>query len=202
MKCERLGQTRGGVWTPEYRSWQAMKQRCYKTNDISYPNYGGRGITVCRKWRKSFASFLADVGKRPAPGYSIDRLNTNRGYVPGNVVWSTRKVQNRNTRRNKLLTFNGERLTLAEWVERLGLQYDLVKRRLLIGWTVEKALSAAVDSRKTGRPPIVSASTVKTVRRLYVEGRSTKDIAAQCGLSRAYIRALCADSSLRRDAVA
>ena len=85
--------------TPEYAVWKMLKQRCLNPRARKYPDYGARGITVCERWRDSFVAFLADVGPRPGPGYSIDRFPDNDGnYEPGNVRWATAKEQAANRR--------------------------------------------------------------------------------------------------------
>lgn len=84
--------------TPEYRIWDAMKARCCNLNNKHFKNYGGRGIRVCDRWLDSFANFLADVGRRPSPNHSIDRINNDGNYEPGNVRWATRHEQNLNKR--------------------------------------------------------------------------------------------------------
>ncbi|HRH15739.1 MAG TPA: hypothetical protein PK225_15490, partial [Azonexus sp.] len=85
----------------EYRAWLNMKCRCYNRLSTGYQMYGGRGIKVCAKWRFSFDAFYADVGPAPSPKHSIDRIDTNGSYRPGNVRWATRSVQNKNTRRSR-----------------------------------------------------------------------------------------------------
>lgn len=82
--------------SPEYRSWQMMKNRCHNPNARDYAYYGGRGITVCKKWRDSFACFLEDMGRRPSPTHTLDRKNPAKNYTPGNCRWATREEQSRN----------------------------------------------------------------------------------------------------------
>lgn len=87
----------------EYRIWTNMKTRCFNTGNVNYPLYGGRGITVCERWRDSFATFLADMGERPSDKHSIDRFpDLNGNYEPGNCRWATAKQQSRNVRTVKL----------------------------------------------------------------------------------------------------
>lgn len=90
--------THGMTGTPEHRAWDGLKQRCLNPNNPEYPNYGGRGITVCDRWLHGFENFLADVGLRPTHRHSIDRVNNDRGYEPGNVRWATAAEQARNRR--------------------------------------------------------------------------------------------------------
>jgi hypothetical protein len=84
--------------TSEYGIWQTMKDRCFREKDAHFKNYGGRGITVCDKWKNDFMSFYNYVGPRPSNDYSLDRINVDGNYEPGNVRWATRKLQNSNRR--------------------------------------------------------------------------------------------------------
>jgi hypothetical protein len=83
--------------TPEYRAWDSMIQRCTNPNRHQYEDYGGRGITICPQWF-TYEVFLKDVGRKPSPEYTLDRIRNNEGYYPGNVKWSTRKEQRVNRR--------------------------------------------------------------------------------------------------------
>lgn len=91
----------GMAKTPEYRAWVMMKNRCSNVNSPAWPNYGGRGITVCDEWRNSFEAFLAYVGRKPTAQHSIGRIDNDKGYAPGNVEWQTREQQANNQRHSK-----------------------------------------------------------------------------------------------------
>jgi len=97
-----------GQVRPEYMGWISMKQRCYNPKHKSYKNYGGRGIRVCKRWLLSVENFLADVGDRPSPNYSIDRIDNNGNYEPKNVRWATGKIQVKNRRKYIRIKNRGE----------------------------------------------------------------------------------------------
>ncbi|HEY9737554.1 MAG TPA: hypothetical protein V6D06_14770 [Trichocoleus sp.] len=121
-----------------------MKSRCHNPNNAAYDRYGGRGIVVCDRWRESFENFYADMGPRPSEQHSIDRINNDGNYEPGNCRWATDKQQSRNTRRNRLLTYNGETLFLDEWAERLSISKHTLQTRLWRGWSVEEAFETPI----------------------------------------------------------
>jgi hypothetical protein len=132
--------------TPEHMIWCSIKQRCFNPENKAYARYGGRGIVMCPEWRDSFERFIADVGMRPAPRLTLERLDNDKGYQPGNVRWATYKEQARNTRRNHRLTHGGETLTLVEWEERTGIkQHTIMARLKLWNGDVEKTLTTPVQ---------------------------------------------------------
>lgn len=140
-----------GKVSPEYNSWVHMIQRCHNPNNKDYKNYGGRGIEVCDMWKDSFEAFLLMVGKRPTLKHTIERIDTNKGYEPGNVRWATRAEQNLNTRSNVRLTIDGETKTVSEWSkdERCPVSMFTIYKRLDRGWDGSRAVftpSAAKSS--------------------------------------------------------
>lgn len=114
--------------SPTYRTWDSMKKRCSDPKNASWPRYGGRGIKVCERWLK-FENFLTDMGVRP-DGRSIDRIDNDGHYEPGNCRWATPKQQQLNTRLAKPITFGGETLSRRDWAARLGLTLQALSARV------------------------------------------------------------------------
>lgn len=125
---------------PEYKVWQDMKARCYYKKNNGFERYGGRGITVCDEWINSFATFYRDMGPKPSPIHSLDRIDNNGDYTPENCRWATHKEQSNNRRNNILFTIDGETKTLKQWCEQLNLKYKTVHARIKRGWTIESSL--------------------------------------------------------------
>ena len=117
-----------------------MRTRCYNTNCDAYPNYGGRGITMCDRWRKDFAAFYADMGPRPSPKLTIERKNNNHGYSPENCIWATRNVQANNTRVTPRIAVDAETMTAIEWSTKTGTPARLIHERLRKGWSARDAI--------------------------------------------------------------
>lgn len=128
-----------------FSSWNDAKQRCFNSKHRSFHHYGGRGITMCDRWISSFGNFLADMGDCP-PGLTIERHDVNGHYEPGNCRWAPKKDQTRNKRNSHFLEFNGQRLTIAEWSERTGLQARRINFRIAAGWPVSEALTLPPDA--------------------------------------------------------
>lgn len=121
--------THGMFGSPEWRAWASMRSRCLVPTNRNYANYGGRGITVCVRWRDSFEAFYRDMGPRPSPHHQIDRINNNAGYEPNNCRWATRAENQRN--RRTTVRYGG--LTLREISERTGENYYTLKTRAFRG---------------------------------------------------------------------
>jgi hypothetical protein len=139
-RAPRHHATVGRKKTPEYGIWAAIVQRCTNPSSYNFSYYGGRGIQMCDRWRDSFEAFLQDMGPKPTRLHTIDRLDTNGNYEPGNCRWATRAEQNRNTRRTRLYEINGERLCLTDWCARARLARSTVRKRLAKGQLIQTAL--------------------------------------------------------------
>lgn len=149
-KAAARNRTHGYAGRPEYQAWEGLIARCTRVKHKSYANYGGRGITVCERWRK-FENFIVDVGPRPISKrtpYTLERVDNSKGYEPGNVIWAIYKKQARNRRNNHLVTYSGETRCLAEFIEILGLDGERVRSRLKRGWTIEAAFEAGLQVRQ------------------------------------------------------
>lgn len=128
----------------EYRVWQGMKARCYNKNHISYCNYGGKGITVCDEWINSFDTFIKDMGYKPDPSYTIERVDNSKGYSKQNCKWASKQEQNSNKGNNVFITANGITLTVTEWSRKLGINHMVLRNRLKNGWSHDDTVSKPV----------------------------------------------------------
>ena len=124
--------------SPTHVSWSAMVTRCFNVDHKHFAVYGGRGITVCERWLH-YENFVEDMGERP-PGTSIDRIDGDGDYEPGNCRWATKQQQQNNLRSNRYLTIEGRTQTVAEWARERGLKKNTVYARLFNGWSAEDAL--------------------------------------------------------------
>jgi len=120
-------QTHKMTKTTEYIAWHSMKSRCYNESYKGFDHYGKRGITVCSRWLNSFENFYADMGEKPTPKHSLDRINNDGGYSPENCKWSTYSEQNRNRRTSVLVDIDGVTKPLKEWCEIHKCNYENVR---------------------------------------------------------------------------
>lgn len=150
--------------TPELSAWSHMHQRCSNESYSLWHRYGGRGIKVCERWSE-FRAFLEDMGPRPGNGYSLDRINTDGNYEPGNCRWATVLEQMNNTSRNVLLEFRGETRTIPEWARHVGLSPKNLGQRMRDGWSVERALTTPKlpPSRRISNVVITCRGQTKTL---------------------------------------
>ena len=123
----------------EYRIWAGMKHRCLDTKCREYKRYGGRGIKFCSRW-ESFEKFLSDMGKRPTPEHSLDRIDNDGNYEPSNCRWGTRHQQANNRSNNVRLTLDGVTDSLMNWSRKLGIKHGTLRQRLSRGMSPEEAM--------------------------------------------------------------
>jgi uncharacterized protein (DUF2237 family) len=136
--AEKHGQSKRGQTTRLYRTWVAMRQRCFNPLSTKYPYYGARGISVCDRWL-SFNNFAADMGT-PEIGMSLDRIDNDKNYCTENCRWATTAQQSRNTSRNIYLAYKGKEQTLTDWANELGIPFSTLRWRHVQGWETEKIL--------------------------------------------------------------
>lgn len=125
--------------SPEYRTWRAMIGRCTNPSCNRYENYGGAGISVCERWKK-YENFLADMGRKPSPQHSIDRIDGAGNYEPGNCRWASQTQQQRNRSNTKFIEIDGKTIPFRDACDLRHLPYDRVDMRLRSGWSIEEAL--------------------------------------------------------------
>lgn len=138
--CKKL--RHGMANSPEYKIWQQMIRRCHNKFHESYPRYGGVGIEVCAEWRNSFLAFFNEIGKRPSKNYTLDRVDSSKGYQPGNVRWASPDQQNYNKKNTIRVCYQGQTYTTKEFAD----LFPKERRRCLMarlrhGWSVEQAIA-------------------------------------------------------------
>ena len=168
----------GKINTPEYQTWCAMKSRCRNKRHPCFADYGGRGISVCRRWDQ-FTAFYADMGDRPTPEHSIDRIDNNGGYWCGNAEcpecgprnrtpncrWGTEEQQQRNRRNSHNITHDGRTQCLTDWAREYGIPANTLERRLSIGWDFLRAVSEPIHKKDDLTPDAIAE-----IRRRYDKG--------------------------------
>lgn len=204
------GEARKNQTSPEYKVWLGINKRCFNNKEAGYKNYGGRGITVCGRWRgkDGYSNFLSDVGRRPSARHSLDRFPDNDGnYEPGNVRWATRGEQNRNTRQNVWLTIKGVTKCLGDWAAQAKVARETIRRRIAAGLSGQSLLLPSYDPRvyKPGRKAVpleclvrgekhasakLTEDKVKGIRAMKVAGRSLGQLAKEFNVSKGSIAAI------------
>ena len=132
--------THGKTQTLSYETWGRMKTRCLNAKNKDYKYYGGRGITICNRWRNSFENFYKDMGDRP-DGMTLERIDNSKGYEPNNCKWATHEEQCNNKRNNCILTYRGISLNLVQWAKRLRINKSTLYWRIRQGWPIQKAFA-------------------------------------------------------------
>jgi hypothetical protein len=136
-----LRRSHGRSGTPEYIAWRGIIARCFNPAEKAFPNYGGRGISVCPTWRHDFAAFLADMGPRPSSKHTVERVENNLGYSKSNCIWADRHTQNRNRRNVVFYQFGSERLCLKDVAARMGVKYGTIVSRRDRGTPVDDMIA-------------------------------------------------------------
>jgi hypothetical protein len=127
---------------PIYSCWVNMRQRCTNTKHPDFKFYGGREVKICKRWDK-FENFLKDMGN-PPKGYTLDRINNNKGYTPSNCKWSTRKEQSNNRNYNAKITYRGKTQSVGKWAFEIPLNIStkaLYNRIFTESWDIERAFT-------------------------------------------------------------
>lgn len=138
----------GGAGSGEYNSWCGARARCHDSQHPRYAEWGGRGVRMCERWRESFAAFVEDMGARPERGMSLDRIDSARGYEPGNCRWATAEQQSANRPTFvRSITYDGKTQTLSAWAREIGLSRKSLEGRLA-SWSVEAALTTPKGKKR------------------------------------------------------
>lgn len=157
QKCSETMTTHGLSRTPLYALWSSIKRRVANPNTKSFVRYGARGIVLCDEWANDFQSFYdyvnGTLGPKPTPQHSLDRIENEGNYEPGNIQWATSEAQSSNRSSNIVVVYQGISDTLTRHCKRLGLNPKAVNLRVSRrGWTPEQALSTPTDGRRHERP--------------------------------------------------
>lgn len=162
----------GKSWSPEYAAWRAMRNRCTNPRCWNYSDYGGRGISVCDRWMRSFDAFYADMGPRP-DGLSLDRIDNEKGYSPGNCRWADKGEQQRNRRVSRSVVWQGRPRSVASLERKAGLPKGVLSARLDAGWSVERAIEEPATIKKPRHEVFGEVLTTKQVCERYGVARQS-----------------------------
>lgn len=161
------------VWGNEKRIWAGLISRCENPKNHAYKWYGGRGIRVCVRWKESFEAFLADMGPRPSKKHSVDRIDNDKGYSPGNCRWATTAEQHRNRSDNVVVAYKGETKCLKDWANFLGQSYSSVLSRFRRGWSLAEIAGEVrrEPTNSTGYHGVTEEKGSKRIKRFKAKAR-------------------------------
>lgn len=145
----RHGHATKGQVSSTFRTWWSIIDRCTNEKASGYAKYGAKGITVCERWLEKFENFLEDMGEKPSPKHSIDRINPKAGYSPDNCRWATMKEQQNNRTNNRLIFANGQTKTLMQWADDLKMSHSSILGRIARGLSPEEAVTEQRAKEKT-----------------------------------------------------
>lgn len=176
--------THGMSKSPVWHVWKNMRRRCSYQKHPQWSDYGGRGISVCESWNKSFAAFWKDMGPRPSSKHSIDRIDNSGNYEPGNCRWATSAQQLRNTRRNHIVMLGDKSVIMTDAAYMVGKNPKTVSERLRKGWSDKDALMTPVKPQRLfvdyegKRMGLVDACKLAGVSRATVATRMDRGLSA------------------------
>ena len=177
----KLQRTHGCSKTPTWKCWSSMRERCRNPKNKAFERYGARGITVCERW-EIFENFLDDMGQRPSLKHSIDRIDNERGYEPGNCRWATAKEQSANRSNTVSLTYQGVTKTLVEWSEIIGIDRNTLFERIRRGYTDEQVLETSLNLQ----PGQITLKPGDRFGRLVCTGQFKRDVRSNRKSGRVY----------------
>lgn len=141
------GSKKNGL-TAEYRTWTEIKKRCNSNTRADRQYYSKKGISVCPEWENSYEAFLADMGRKPSPKHTLDRIDNSKGYFRENCRWATMAMQTINKTNNRVLSYRGVSKTMREWATDLQVNYFTLRTRLHDGWSIERAFETPMNGVK------------------------------------------------------
>lgn len=192
---EDLNKSHGLSGHPLFRTWLAMKRRCYNPRSHGYPDYGGRGITVCDEWRNDFAVFFKDMGEKPSPEYTLERKRVNENYCKDNCKWATLEEQANNKRNSRFIEAGGKTQTLQQWSRETGCHPTTILARIAIGMTEAEAVTTPV---MTDNHRQLTADQVRQIRAMKATAGGQSAVGRLYGVSKTVITRIW-DGSAYRD---
>lgn len=179
--CLRKPHGESSPATPEYNSWKSMLNRCYRKSAPDYSRYGGRGVTVCERW-KDFENFLADMGRRPTLRHTLDRKDNAGNYESINCRWATATEQNNNKRLSVFVTVAGETLTVAQWAARVGKNRSTLYNRIDAGRSAHEIVYGIHTSGAAGEKNGNAKLTAEDIVKIRADTRLLRIIASDYGV--------------------